>query len=229
MKSQHQISEKLVYKIILEGGIREGIHCPGKLHMNIAYLYLGAYFLGAFPTSFLVGKFCGVNLFKEGSGNVGATNALRVLGPRAGILVLVIDGAKGWLPVFLCLRSFPDLILEPYIVGIITVLGHSFSIFLRFRGGKGVATSAGVFLALAPQAIALALGIFSVTVAFTRLVSLSSILSAMALPFLTWKLYPEPPYTWQASALLAVLILIRHRPNILRLLKGKELKITWKK
>jgi acyl phosphate:glycerol-3-phosphate acyltransferase len=197
--------------------------------MDLISLYAGAYLLGAFPTSYLVGKFCGINLFEKGSGNVGATNALRVLGARAGFFVLSIDVAKGWAPVFLCLHFFPNLILEPYIVGIITVLGHSFSVFLRFRGGKGVATSAGVFLALAPQAIILALGIFSLTVISTRLVSLGSILSALALPFLTWQLYPEPPLTWQVSTLLAVLILVRHRPNMARLLKGQELRIEWKK
>ncbi|TVP55300.1 MAG: glycerol-3-phosphate acyltransferase, partial [Gemmatimonadales bacterium] len=141
-------------------------------------LVLAAYLLGATPTSFWVGRaISGRDLRREGSGNLGATNALRVLGWKAALPVLVVDLAKGWAPVAL----FPliDGSAAPWLAllyGAATIIGHVYSFWVGFRGGKGVATSAGVFLALAPWALLAAFAVWLVAVVVSRMVSLGSIL-----------------------------------------------------
>jgi glycerol-3-phosphate acyltransferase PlsY len=149
-----------------------------------------AYLLGSIPFGVLVAKAKGVDIRSAGSGNIGATNAMRVLGKPAGILVLLLDALKGyaavaWLPVMLsrwlgeCRRLIPVL---PVIAGIGAVLGHNYTCWLKFKGGKGIATSAGVYLALAPWAVLIALVVFLLAVAVTRYVSVGSIAAAIALP-----------------------------------------------
>ncbi len=194
--------------------------------MNPLLLAAGAYLLGSIPTSFWVGRgVYGVDLRREGSGNLGATNTLRVLGARAAIPVLTVDVLKGWVPVAL----FP-LLLAPgagegwmLVFGGAAVLGHVFSVGVGFRGGKGVATSTGVFLALAPWAFLVGLLVWVGTLALTRYVSLGSILAALVLPVAV-ALTPHQggSGTLAFTLALAAFVVFAHRTNIRRLLAGTE-------
>lgn len=182
-------------------------------------LLLG-YLLGSIPFGYLLGRLSGIDLRQEGSGNIGATNALRTLGVPAGLASLLLDVGKGLLAVYLGFRlgSGP---WAPALAAMGAILGHAWSVFLGFTGGKVVATTAGILILLSPYSLAVALGVFLVTVLITRYVSLGSIL-AIATVALTAALLPEPlPY--RLAALLAVAIsLWRHRSNIHRLRLGTE-------
>jgi acyl phosphate:glycerol-3-phosphate acyltransferase len=185
-------------------------------------LLAAAYLIGALPTSYLVGRFTrGIDLRAHGSGNLGATNAFRVLGWRAALPIFIIDIGKGWLPTFL----FPQLDARPAIwalaYGTAAVTGHVFSVFVGFRGGKGVATGAGVFLALAPAAMLIALVVWAAIVAVTGYVSLGSISAAALLPVLVFATRGSGPVLWLAVA-LAAFVIGAHRANIRRLLRGEE-------
>lgn len=126
--------------------------------MSQELFFVLAYLMGAFPSSFVIGKYIySINLLEHGSKNLGATNAFRVLGKTAGLWVLFLDILKGFIPVVIATKLWPDSLISSATAGIIAVLGHSFSIFVKFKGGKGVATSTGVFLALAPKALLLSL------------------------------------------------------------------------
>jgi len=195
-----------------------------------------AYFLGSLPTGYLVGRARGIDIRKEGSGNIGATNALRVLGPTLGILVLLIDLAKGvaacyvaiWIPRLWGgsgseLGANRELILM-LVGGLGAVLGHSFTCWLGFKGGKGVATTGGVFLAVALKPALICLAIFVILVALTRYVSLASITAAICLPVMVYYFHRDIFLT-ALTLLVALLVVYRHRANIQRLLKGTELKI----
>jgi len=185
-----------------------------------------AYVLGATPTSYWVGKFgYNVDLRRRGSGNLGATNTLRVLGARAAIPVVAIDVAKGWLPVWLFARL--DGGASPYTwtlaLAMAAILGHVFSFWVGFRGGKGVATSAGAFLALAPWATLLAFGAWVGAAALTRIVSVASLVAAVALPVAV--ALTRPPggdALLGSSVLLAAFVFWTHRSNLARLLRGEE-------
>lgn len=190
---------------------------------------VAAYFLGSIPASWLIARYgFGVDLRHVGSGNVGATNAMRVVGPRAGVPAAFLDAAKGTLAVLLATRISADggpLGLLGYKMGcgVIAVLGHTFTIFLRFRGGKGVATGAGVFLALAPGPLGLAFVTFATIVALTRYVSLASMVAAVSLPMWILALVEEGRDPLAAIAtILGCLIVLRHRTNIQRLRRGDE-------
>lgn len=197
--------------------------------MDFRYLFPIAYFCGAFPTSYLLGKiFYRVNLFEHGSKNVGATNAFRVLGKKPGIFVLLFDATKGFGPVAAGLYLFPEKNTEILLVGLTAILGHSFSIFLKFRGGKGVATSAGVFIALLPKALLAALVIFAITLKLSAYVSLSSILAAVCFPFFSWYFYPEQQIAVWFSLLMSLFIVVKHRTNIARIKSGTENKFIWR-
>ena len=194
--------------------------------MNPFLLLILAYLVGATPTSFWVGRaFYGVDLREEGSGNLGATNTFRVLGWKAALPVMVVDVAKGWLPVWLFPRlDVPEAAWAWTLAyAAAAILGHVFSLWVRFRGGKGVATSAGVFLALAPWAVAAGLAIWLVVVLTTRIVSLGSILAALSIPAVV---YFTPHEGGNAlvgfTVALAVFVIWAHRSNIRRLLRGEE-------
>lgn len=191
--------------------------------MMAALLLLAAYLIGAFPTSYVVGRLTrGIDLRQHGSGNLGATNAFRVLGWRAATPIFVVDVAKGFLPV----HFFPHLdgteaIAWTLAYGAAAIVGHMFSIYVGLRGGKGVATGAGVFLALAPFAALGSLLIWTVLVFITGYVSLASIVSAAALPLLI--LFSGAPGSVLAlSIALATFVIYAHRPNMRRLLRGDE-------
>jgi glycerol-3-phosphate acyltransferase PlsY len=183
-----------------------------------------SYLLGSIPTSFWVGKAVyGVDLRKQGSGNLGATNTFRVLGWKAALPVFIVDVAKGFVPAW----YFPRLAEAPWswalAYGAAAILGHVFSIWVRFRGGKGIATSAGVFLGLAPWAVLAGFIVWSTTVATTRIVSLASMLAALTIPVIVWLIPHEGGMTLQYFTLaLAAFVIWAHRDNVRRLLRGQE-------
>lgn len=186
-------------------------------------LVLAAYLIGAAPTSYLVGRMVrGIDLREHGSGNLGATNAFRVLGWRAAVPVMLVDVAKGWAPTVL----FPQWDGVPaaewaLAYGAAAILGHVFSLYVGFRGGKGVATSAGVFLALAPWAVLIGFIVWGVTVTLTRIVSLASLLAAVVLPVAVF-VTNEPPIELGLAVGLSAFVIYAHRTNIQRLLRGEE-------
>lgn len=182
------------------------------------------FFFGAVPFGYLLGRLKGVDLRKHGSGNTGATNTARVLGKGIGTATLFLDIAKGALAVFLgSLFDSPNQPIWASVFGVLALFGHCFSPFLKFRGGKGVATGLGVFLVLAPLAASLAVAIFMIAIRISRYVSLSSILAAATLPIV---LFFDPKGVPQvlllASTLSSSLVILRHRTNIQRLLAGTE-------
>ena len=187
-------------------------------------LCLGAFLLGAVPFGFLAGKMKGIDLRKVGSGNIGATNTLRVLGVPAGVTVLLLDVLKGYLPVLLAHR----LRLDPWWVtgtGLAAILGHTFSPFLGFKGGKGVATSLGVLIGFSYAVAAASALVFLAAVAATRYVSLGSILGALTQAVCFWALpYPAPhPLPFRLFGLVVGLfVVVKHKDNIKRLLAGTE-------
>jgi acyl phosphate:glycerol-3-phosphate acyltransferase len=196
-----------------------------------------AYLLGSIPTATLVGKlFYRIDIREHGSGNAGATNTIRVLGYKAGIPVLLFDVFKGWFAVQLVFIFDNELMTQntmTYVsiaLALAVVLGHIFPIFAGFRGGKGVGTLAGVGIALYPLAILIILGIFIVTLATTRYVSLSSVLCALAFPFIVIFITKQHnPGLMALSVLVGVFIPITHRNNIKRLIKGTENKFDFKR
>jgi len=183
-------------------------------------LILAAYLLGSVPTGYILGRLAGVDVRKAGSGNVGATNVARVVGKTRGALTLILDVGKGWLAIVVA-RQLEVSLLCVTLVGMAVFLGHLYPIFLRFQGGKGVATALGVFLALAPGATLVLIGIFALTVAASRVVSLGSMSAALAAPVVFW-LLGLPPMVVAMGGAIALMIIWRHRSNIQRLLTGTE-------
>jgi glycerol-3-phosphate acyltransferase PlsY len=196
-----------------------------------AYIFVVvvAYFLGSIPAGYLAGKARGIDVRCQGSGNIGATNVFRVLGRKAGLAVLAADAFKGfaaarWAPA-LALQFFPaagsgreGLALA---AGAASILGHNFPCWLRFKGGKGIATSGGVVLAWAPEACLTALALWIVVFVLSRYVSLASLAAALVLPFAVW--YWNQSATMTAvMAALSLLAIYKHKENVRRLLKGTE-------
>lgn len=184
---------------------------------------LASYLLGAIPTSWLVVRLVkGQDLRTLGSGNLGATNLYRQLGWKFAVPVGLFDMAKGALPVLVFAPRVGGGDMTALLLGGCAVVGHVYSVFVHFKGGKGVATGAGVVLGLAPWAFLAALAVWAVTVRLTGYVSLGSILAAASLPPAVWFLQPERrPLVW-LFAVLAMLIIVLHRANIGRLLGGTE-------
>ena len=190
--------------------------------MKPALLLLAAYLLGAFPTSLLVARLRGIDLRKHGSGNLGATNAFRVLGWKAALPVFIVDIAKGWFPTFFFPRwDGVDSIALALAYGAAAIVGHVFSVYVRFKGGKGVATSTGVLLALAPVAVGVGLLIWAGLVYLTGYVSLASIVSAIVVPIVIAAVQGSGPILWLGIG-LALFVIFAHRANIRRLLRGEE-------
>lgn len=186
-------------------------------------LLLASYLLGATPTSYLIARSVrGIDLREHGSGNLGATNAFRVLGWKAATPIFLFDIFKGWLPAAL----FPlwdgiDGWAWPLAYGAASVIGHVFSIYVGFRGGKGVATGAGVFLALAPTAVLAGLAVWLLLVFTTGYVSLASITAAVVLPVAVLIVQGANPIFYLALV-LAAFVIYAHRSNVRRLLRGEE-------
>jgi glycerol-3-phosphate acyltransferase PlsY len=191
--------------------------------VTLALWFLAAYLVGAIPTSYLAGKLGrGIDLREHGSKNLGATNVYRVLGWKYAIPVGLFDMAKGAAPVALFERWSPGGAWVPVAMGAAAVAGHVFSPFVRFRGGKGVATAAGVFLALAPLAVAISAGIWGVVLWRSGFVSVASIAAVGTFPIWARLTRPAAPYTFWAGVLLAAFIIFSHRSNIRRLMAGTE-------
>jgi acyl phosphate:glycerol-3-phosphate acyltransferase len=188
----------------------------------VAMLVL-AYLLGATPTSYVAGRLGrGIDLRQYGSHNLGATNVFRVLGWRYAIPVGLIDMAKGVVPVAILGPWSNGPAWFTVALGIAAVLGHMFSPYVRFQGGKGVATAAGVFLALAPLAVLISLVIWGATLWLSGYVSVASLVAAALFPLWVWVTAPGEPYTLWAAIVLALLLVYAHRANIRRLREGSE-------
>ncbi|HEY1423154.1 MAG TPA: glycerol-3-phosphate 1-O-acyltransferase PlsY [Candidatus Acidoferrum sp.] len=186
-----------------------------------------AYLLGSIPFGLLLAKiFGGADVRKAGSGNIGATNVARVAGPLPGILTLALDAGKGWLAVWLAGRVAHGEAEALVVAGFFALLGHCFPVWLRFRGGKGVATAAGIFGALCPAALLAALLLFVLVVWYWRFVSLGSLAAAAAIPlfvYLLWAPHYAPPnIVTIGSMAIALLVIYQHRENIARLARGEE-------
>lgn len=202
----------------------------------LGYILLGlcAYLLGSIPTGYLVACARGIDIRTVGSGNIGATNAFRVLGKPAGIFVLVADGLKGyaactWMadPLLHAFGVPPEhAITERVVAGIIAVLGHNFTCWLRFKGGKGIATTAGVYFAVAPLAAGIALAAWTIFFVATRYVSVASLVAAVALPTAVWVTQSSIPLGVVTTA-VGGLAIWKHRGNIARLKAGTENRIVF--
>lgn len=202
--------------------------------MKILGLMIIAYLLGSIQTGFWIGKaFYHINLREHGSGNTGTTNTFRVLGVKAGLVVLVVDILKGTiatiLPVWLGVTA-----VSPLLIGLFAILGHTFPIFAGFKGGKAVATSAGVLLGFAPLFL-LYLGIvFTISLYLFSMISLSSVISA-AMAVLSALIFPAfgfllPNYDWLFTVLIIIMasiIIIRHRDNMKRIKAHQENLVPW--
>jgi acyl phosphate:glycerol-3-phosphate acyltransferase len=192
---------------------------------------VAAYLLGSIPFGLILAKlFGGSDVRKEGSGNIGATNVARVAGPLAGTLTLLLDAGKGAVAVLLAMRLSHDSAAWMMIAALAALVGHCFPVWLKFKGGKGVATAAGVFLVLSPPAFLGAVILFVLVVAFWRYVSLGSISAAAAMPLLLyffWAPHHAPPLVITFGALAAAaLIVYKHDGNIQRLVEGVEPKFS---
>ena len=193
-------------------------------------LVLASYLLGSIPTGLLIGKRMGVDVRTVGSGNIGATNVARTIGKKVGVLVLLLDALKGALPLALFTaldadtRLTLDAPLDPYLmtaVGLAPIVGHCFPIWLRFRGGKGVATALGVFLVMDPPIIGIAVLAFALLYAVTRIVSVGSLTAALTVPVASFLLgRPAPIVALGAAG--AVIVIVKHHQNIRRLLTRSE-------
>ncbi|NCA83824.1 MAG: glycerol-3-phosphate 1-O-acyltransferase [Opitutae bacterium] len=199
--------------------------------LMLSLLVLAAYLMGSIPNGLLLARLKGIDLQKVGSGNIGATNVYRCVGKGWGVAAFVLDAVKGFVPAFV----FPRLMesAPPWLglaCGIAAVAGHNWPVWLNFKGGKGVSTSAGMLLGIAPAAVGIGFAVFALVVALTRFVSLGSILAAVAVPA-AYLAMNGIENRLLAGALVAMgaLVVVKHRANIRRLLAGTEPRIAGKK
>ena len=194
--------------------------------MTYIWALLIGYFIGSINFAVLVAKYKGLDLFSLGSGNPGATNVKRTMGAFWGNTVFLLDFSKGYLAVFLTQYLLVLEGLNYDLLGVLgllgAILGHSFSIFLKFRGGKGVATTMGGLLALMPWVLVLGLVAWLIVFFSSRVVAMASIVFAISLPISFYFLHDLPDVRWSFCIVLAILIVVRHYSNIQRLLSGKE-------
>ncbi len=199
-----------------------------------ALALLLSYLLGSIPFGVILAKFLGgADVRKAGSGNIGATNVARVAGPAAGVLTLLLDAAKGWFAVWLAARLMHGETGFLVAAGFFALLGHCFPLWLRFRGGKGVATAAGAFATLCPEAMIAALILFALVVWFWRYVSLGSLAAAATIPlfvYFLWAPHFAPPNVMTLGSLaISAVVIFQHRGNIGRLVRGEEPKFSLSK
>jgi glycerol-3-phosphate acyltransferase PlsY len=196
--------------------------------MNILFP-IASYLIGAIPFGLMVGRLAGIDVRLSGSGNIGATNVARLLGKKFGVVTLVLDCLKGFLPIYLASRLLPESPQREMVLllcGILAVVGHMFPLYLGFKGGKGVATGLGVFLFLSPAAIGISLLVFVAAVGLSGFVSAGSLLASGLFPLWLW-LLGQPAASIATGAIIALLIWIKHQENIARLIRGQEK--SWKK
>jgi glycerol-3-phosphate acyltransferase PlsY len=203
------------------------------------FIMVVSYLLGSIPIGYIVGKVAGIDIRKSGSGNIGATNVLRVLGKKYGYAVFFLDALKGFAAVRICLalvsttpaaRAYADFFA--LLGAVVCVVGHAFPIWLKFKGGKGVATSAGVIIGLMPLAAVILFPIWFIVFEISRYVSVASICAAISLPitialFLKFKVMDSVVLLYFSLA-LAVVVVWQHRSNFSRLLNGTEQRFTRK-
>jgi len=202
---------------------------------NIYTLILIVYMLGSLPFGYLMGRTKGLDIRRLGSGNIGATNVFRVLGKPWGIACFFLDFAKGFAAAGLvpglwlgreALAAHPNL---PLLAGAVAIIGHNWPLWLKFKGGKGIATSAGVIAATAPLALLTGLVLWLGSIILTRIISVSSMLAALGVAAAAWIFYSENPVLAGVLTLLGGLAVLRHRANIRRLLRGEEPRFGKKK
>lgn len=194
---------------------------------TLAALFL-AYLIGAIPFGYLLVKWTtGRDVRAAGSGNIGATNVLRTTGRAAGIATLVLDLAKGYLAVWLASRLTGGSVAWMSAAALAVMLGHAYPVFLKFKGGKAVASCAGAFLCLTPLALAAVAVVFVVTVAVTRYISVGSVLAAGSLPLSVWLVSHAPAPAVIAAVLASVFVIWRHGSNIARVRAGREHRFTF--
>lgn len=192
--------------------------------IKVLLLALFSYLIGAVPTGYLIArKAMGIDIREHGSGNPGAANVYRTVGKWAGITTFLIDGLKGFIPVSLALHVFPGDYWQAILCGTIAILGHMWTIYLKFRGGKGVATSAGVFAALLPIPTALAFASFVLCVALWGRISIGSIVACLVLPITSYFIGNHSMSVNVMATAIGLLVIYKHVPNIKRLLAKKEL------
>lgn len=192
--------------------------------LTIALVWLGGYLAGSIPAGIVFSRlFRGIDVRQSGSGNIGSANVFRVAGPGPGALTLLFDAAKGFLPVIIAQQLGLPLWAQ-LLSGGAAIIGHNWSIILRGRGGKGIATSLGVLLAFAPLVTLIALAVWIVVIVVSRYASLASLLMMASLPILLALFHYNSAY-WIFGVGLVLLAIYRHRGNIERLLHGTELKI----
>jgi acyl phosphate:glycerol-3-phosphate acyltransferase len=200
---------------------------------------VGSYLLGSIPFGYLAGRVAGIDIRKVGSGNIGATNVLRVLGKRYGYPVFVLDFLKGLGAVRIAMATAMAVgpkSTSPEVIGVLAavsaIIGHSFPIWLKFRGGKGVATSAGALFGLMPLATVIGAAIWILTFLLTRYVSVASVTTAVALPFViaivAWLNQTDGKALFYSSLCIAAVIIWRHHSNLSRLVRGTEPRFTRK-
>jgi len=200
--------------------------------MGIAVLIVLAYLIGSIPTAVWVSKnIFGIDIREHGSGNAGATNTFRVLGSKAGSMVMLVDVLKGFIAVKLALFSHLTTFSEPFVnlqifLGLAAVVGHIFPIWAEFKGGKGIATLFGMILSIQPLVAVSLVLVFMLMLFFTRYVSLSSISASLAFPLLILVIFNEPELSYRLFAIAtALLVVLTHYKNISRLLHGNESKV----
>ena len=205
-------------------------------------LVLASYIVGSLPFGFWISKFLGVDIRNQGSGNIGATNVLRTLGRKVGITVLILDISKGFLPVLIgsiiIFNQLPDSMLDKeeiegtiyVLLAIGTILGHNYTFWLGFKGGKGIATSAGAIMPFLPEVLIGSLFVWILFFFLSRYVAIASIAAAFSIPILTVSLdhnylFPDINSSWPVISfgiIASIMAIWRHRSNIQRLIKGEE-------
>lgn len=196
--------------------------------LELILLLVGAYLLGAIPVGVLVARAFGVDIMKVGSGNIGATNVGRALGKKASIPVFLLDMLKGLIPTLVARYLFPDRQEFWFLAGSMAIIGHSFSPFLKFKGGKGISTALGMTLGTSPFVALCAFVLFSSTLGITRFMSLASIVGVIStIPLGIF--FKDSPWVLGGYSLMSIFIIYRHRANLKRLKDGTEPKFTFKK
>ncbi|VGO20734.1 glycerol-3-phosphate 1-O-acyltransferase PlsY [Pontiella sulfatireligans] len=199
------------------------------MEIGIILLTLAAYLFGAIPFGLLVAKSRGVNIREHGSGNIGATNVFRVVGKGWGIFTFTLDALKGFIPAFF-FSKIGELPFEwGVLFGMAAIIGHTFPVYLKFKGGKGVATSAGMLIGIAPVAVAVGFLFWVICLVLSRIVSLASIIAAIAVGITVWVEGEKPVAVKIALSILSLLVVWLHRANIKRLMNGTESRFGKKK
>lgn len=195
------------------------------MDFKIIFFLVGSYLIGSIPFAYIITKTArGIDIRNFGSGNPGATNVFRVAGKTYGLITLMFDFLKGLITVSVTKLFYPDLISISIICGLLSIIGHNWPVWLKFRGGKGFATSLGVLLGLIPLVTFFGLITFVIIFILTKYVSLSSVLSSIVVIAMCW-IKREQLILCLFVTLTGLMIIIRHRPNIVRLLKGTESKL----